>query len=145
KCYFYGDTFLHEDELAWAAAALFAATGASTYDQQLRTWLTDPSVNGPEDSEPCAAQSPDDGTGAPCRTWQWGWWQMYMGYGCAARDYAFAARSQRQPGAFDPIMFPDRVEYLKKCHAAITNWGDLVRLWSTNNAYRTSLTTSGLG
>ncbi|MCF7762876.1 MAG: glycoside hydrolase family 9 protein [Verrucomicrobia bacterium] len=69
----YGDTFGHGDELAWAAAALFAATGEEKYETHLRQWFD------PEDPE----------------TRRWGWWRLFEGYGCAVRTYAFAARSGR--------------------------------------------------
>jgi len=35
----YGDAFTHDDELAWAAAAMFAATGDNTYQQSLKSWF----------------------------------------------------------------------------------------------------------
>src|SRR5690242_8082093 len=42
KIYSYGDTFTHDDELAWAAAALFAATGDTQYQQKLLKWYPNP-------------------------------------------------------------------------------------------------------
>jgi hypothetical protein len=69
----YGNEFMHDDELAWAAAALFAATGEAQYHDKLKEWY-DPS-------------SPS--------TFRWGWWRLFEGYGCAVRSYAFAARSGR--------------------------------------------------
>src|SRR6185369_11496594 len=71
----YGNEFMHDDELAWAAAAMFVATGNSVYHQQLKAWY-DP-------SDP--------------NTRRWTWWRLFEGYGCAARAYAFAARSGRLP------------------------------------------------
>jgi len=76
KITFYGDTFGHNDELAWAAAALFAATGDTNYDNDLRAHTPNPNDQ---------------------QYRQWTWWSMYAGYGCAFRDYAFAARSGRLP------------------------------------------------
>ncbi|HEV2211228.1 MAG TPA: glycoside hydrolase family 9 protein [Verrucomicrobiae bacterium] len=38
----YGDDFTHDDELAWAAAAMFAATGNNTYYQRLTNWYPYP-------------------------------------------------------------------------------------------------------
>jgi len=74
KVTFYGDTFADKDEIAWAAAALYAATGDPVYDNDLR------------------ANTPNPNNSAYR---QWGWWSMYGAYGCAFRDYAFAARSGR--------------------------------------------------
>ena len=34
--------FGHDDELSWAAAAMFAATGEQAYEDQLKAWLPDP-------------------------------------------------------------------------------------------------------
>ncbi|BCU79571.1 glycoside hydrolase family 9 protein [Luteolibacter sp. LG18] len=88
----YGDVFMHDDELAWAAAAMFAATGNTTCHTKLLAWY-DPS-------------SP--------ATRRWGWWRLFEGYGCAARTYAFAVRSGRRTTAeMDP-------SYLAKCEAEIT-------------------------
>ena len=87
----YGDQFMHDDELAWAAASLFAATGEAQYHAKLKEWY-DPS-------------SPS--------TLHWGWWRLYEGYGCAARAYAFAARSGRlQASQLDSA-------YLAKCENQI--------------------------
>jgi len=74
KVTFYGDTFGDADEVAWAAAALYAATGDPAYDNDLRANTPNPN-------------------NANYR--QWSWWSMYGGYGCAFRDYAFAARTGR--------------------------------------------------
>jgi len=38
----YGDEFMHDDEIAWAAAELFLATGDHTYETELTTHF-DPS------------------------------------------------------------------------------------------------------
>jgi hypothetical protein len=62
---------------------------------------------------------------------------MYDGYGCAARDYAFAVRSSRRTNGLDAA-------YLSKCQTAITGWGDSVRQWSGYNAYHTTVITSGI-
>jgi hypothetical protein len=73
------------------AASLFAATGEAQYHTKLKEWY-DPS-------------SPS--------TLHWGWWRLYEGYGCAARVYAFAARSGRlQAGQLDSA-------YLAKCENEI--------------------------
>src|SRR5258708_24667883 len=64
----YGDDFTHDDELACAAAAMFAATGDTTIHATLKSWF-DPS-------------SPAN--------WRCVWWHGYMGFGNAERIYAFA-------------------------------------------------------
>lgn len=70
----YGNEFMHDDELAWAACEMFLATGEAGVHGRLREWFPNPS--------------------APA-TQKWGWWRLYEGYGCAIRSYAFAARSGR--------------------------------------------------
>lgn len=150
--YSYGDVFLHDDELAWAAAAMFAATGNPVYDTQLRGngttivgWYPDPTSNNPVSGEKCDTDPspPQCGTppstcpNAPCRQWWYGWWQMYQGYGCAVRDYAFAVHSGRRQAA------DMNSTYLGLCQTAAQNWGHTVRSYSENNAYGTSLSTSG--
>jgi len=55
KITFYGDNYMHDDELAWAACELFVATGEAQYRQKLYEWLPDP--------------------GDPA-TFRWGWWRM---------------------------------------------------------------------
>lgn len=69
----YGDEFMHDDELAWAACELYLATGDPAYHQKLLDWLNP--------SDPNARR--------------WGWWRLYDSYGCAIRSYAFGARSGR--------------------------------------------------
>jgi hypothetical protein len=69
----YGDEFMHDDELAWAACELYLATGEPVYQQKLLEWL-DP---------------------ADPNTRRWGWWRLYDAYGCAIRSYAFAVRTGR--------------------------------------------------
>ncbi|HEX4341965.1 MAG TPA: glycoside hydrolase family 9 protein, partial [Verrucomicrobiae bacterium] len=74
KVTFYGDTFGDQDEVAWAAAALYTATGDPVYDNDLRAHTPNPNDSANR---------------------EWGWLSMYASYGCAFRDYAFAARSGR--------------------------------------------------
>ncbi len=106
----YGDDFTHDDELAWAAAAMFAATGDASYQQTLKSWF-DP-------SDPA--------------NWRWGWWHGYMGFGNAERTYAFAVRSGR--------LFANQVDsaYLAKCEAELRAAGDDALTWSNQSAYGTS-------
>jgi hypothetical protein len=108
----YGNEFMHDDELAWAAAALYAATGESQYQSKLFEFYPDP--NDPNTS-------------------RWSWWRLFEGYGCAARTYAFAARSGRLPASkLDP-------NYLAKCEKEILTAGDDQARWSRQSAYGTSL------
>jgi hypothetical protein len=98
--------------MAWAAAALFVATGDAQYQTALEQWLPDP-------TDPA--------------TFQWSWWRMWRGWGNAIRTYAFAARSGRlQASALDAA-------YLAKCEAAITSAGDDQKKWADASAYGTSL------
>jgi hypothetical protein len=69
----YGHEFLHHDELAWAAAEMFLATGNPVFERQLISHFD------PADSQ----------------TRRWTWWRLYEGYGCAIRSYAFAAKTGR--------------------------------------------------
>lgn len=106
----YGNEFGHDDELAWAACALFAATGEAAFHNQLKAWFNPSDPN----------------------TRRWSWWRLFEGYGCATRTYAFAARSGRLPAAaLDP-------NYLRQCEAEIqAAAGDHVR-FARENAYGTS-------
>ncbi len=109
----YGDDFTHDDELAWAAAAMFAATGDTTIHATLKSWF-DPS-------------SPAN--------WRWGWWHGYMGFGNAERIYAFAATSGRLAvNALD-------ANYLTKCQNEILAAGDDSTTWTGQSAYGTSFPT----
>jgi len=69
----YGDEFMHDDELAWAACELYLATGEQAYHQKLLDWL--------HPSDPA--------------TRRWGWQRLYDAYGCAIRSYAFAVKTGR--------------------------------------------------
>ncbi|HWI57458.1 MAG TPA: glycoside hydrolase family 9 protein, partial [Bacillota bacterium] len=106
-----GNDFMHNDELAWAAAALYAATTNSAYDSDLRTYTPNP-------NDPSLRL--------------WGWWNMYAGYGCAFRDYAFAARTGRLQAS------QLNATYLAQCLAEIKTAATNALLWSTENAYGTS-------
>jgi hypothetical protein len=106
----YGNEFMHDDELAWAAAGLFVATGEQKYETQLEAWY-DP-------------QDPN--------TRRWSWWRLFEGYGCAARAYAFAARSGRLSATqLNPA-------YLEKCEAEIIAAGDDIARFAEQTAYGTS-------
>ena len=106
----YGDTFMHDDELAWAACEMFLATGDPAFQRQLAAWY-DP---------------------ASPATLKWSWQRLCEGYGCAARSYTFAARTGRLgAGQLDPA-------YLAKCTAQIIAAGDDALARSQANAYGTA-------
>ncbi|HVS53313.1 MAG TPA: glycoside hydrolase family 9 protein [Opitutaceae bacterium] len=107
----YGDTFRHDDELAWAACELFVATGENVYRDKLYEWYPDPTSGD---------------------TRFWGWWHAAFSYGNALRSYAFAARSGR--------LRPDQLDanYLAKCEAELRRAGNDAARWSQQNAYGTS-------
>lgn len=106
------DAYLRDDMMAWAAAALFAATGDSSYQTALQSWYPDPT---------------------DASTWHLGWWKMWRGFGNAARTYAFAARSGRlSSNQLDAA-------YLAKCEAEIARAGDDQAQWPAHSAYGTSL------
>lgn len=106
----YGDDFADSDELAWAAAEMFLATGDTAIHQTLKSWF-DP---------------------ADPATTRWGWWHMSQCYGHAIRSYAFAARSGRIAASqLD-------ASYLAKCEAEIKKAGDDVVNWAAINAYGSS-------
>jgi hypothetical protein len=92
----YGDVFMHDDELAWAACEMYVATGNPVYQTQLEAWY-----------------NPSDPA-----TLRWTWWRLFEGYGAAARDYAFAVQSGRlQSSQIDP-------NYLALCNTQIIDAGN---------------------
>jgi Glycosyl hydrolase family 9/Cellulase N-terminal ig-like domain len=110
KITFYSDDWTHDDELAWAAAAMYAATGNTAYQTQLFQWFPNP---------------------ADPSTFRWGWWRMSEGWGNAIRTYAFAARSGRLPqSALDP-------NYLAACEGQVVASADDALDWSRKSAYAT--------
>ncbi len=110
KITFYSDDWTHDDELAWAAAAMFVATGQAQYQAKLLQWFPNP---------------------ADPSTFRWGWWRMSEGWGNAIRTYAFAAASGRLPeSALDPA-------FLAACRAQVVAAGDDAVAWSLDNAYAT--------
>lgn len=106
----YGNEFMHDDELAWAAAALFGATGKPVYQERLKAWFNP----------------------ASSATRRWSWWRLFEAYGCAVRSYAFAVRSGRlSAGQMDSV-------YLAKCEAEIQAAAEDHARFSRENAYGTS-------
>jgi hypothetical protein len=107
----YGNDFMHDDELAWAACELFLATGEPAYHQKLQDWL-----------------NPSDAA-----TRRWGWWRLYASYGCAIRSYAFAARTGRlKREQLNPLL-------LEQCEQEIADAGADDLHWANQSAYGTSL------
>jgi hypothetical protein len=92
----YGDEFMHDDELAWAATELFAATGDPAFQSELISHFDPSDTN----------------------TRKFTWWRLFEGYGCAIRSYAFAARSGRLQR--DQLS----ADYLAKCEAEIAAAAD---------------------
>ncbi len=115
---FSGDTFMHDDELAWAAAALYVATGDPAYNTALRAYMPNPNSQSLR---------------------RWAWWSMFGGWGNATRTYAFAARSGRLNSAqMDP-------SYLALCEAEIKFAGSNAVDWSAKMAYGSSFTDESKG
>ena len=109
----YGDDFMHDDEIAWAACELFLATGTNTFHQQFLT-----SFNPADDN-----------------TRRWGWWRLYESYGRAIRSYAFAAKTGRVPR--------ERLDatFLRACEAELLAAADDQSQWAQQSAYGTSFPT----
>ena len=110
KITFYSDHYTHNDELVWAAAELYLATGDKAYQEQLMKWFPNP---------------------ADPASFRWGWWRMSESWGNAIRSYAFAARSGRlQPEQLD-------ARYLGICEAQVIAAAEDALGWSRKNAYGT--------
>lgn len=93
----YGALFEHRDEMAYAAAAMFAATGDKSYEEDLKNWWPDPT-------------SPDSR--------RWGWWHLIESYGAAARVYALSALAGRPGGGKED---PQYVELMRQAVIAAGN------------------------
>jgi hypothetical protein len=104
--------FGHNDELAWAAAAMFAATGDPVCQQKLMEWWPDPTASSSA---------------------RWGWWYLYDAYGSAARSYAFAVKTGKRT---DAEMNQD---YLAKAKAVLISTGQARRLWTDHSSYSSCL------
>jgi hypothetical protein len=106
----YGDEFMHDDELAWAACEMFLATGEPGFQQKVSEWLH------PEDPE----------------TRRWGWWRLYDSYGCAIRSYGFALRTGRlKRDQINPLL-------LEQCENEIVLAGEDQLHRAAASAYGTS-------
>ena len=111
KVTFYSDNWMHDDELAWAAAELYVATGDTQYQSKLFEFFPDPTDR---------------------NTVKWGWWHMAESWGNAIRAYAFAVRSGRMNAS------QLNAAYLAKCESEIIAAGDAAQGWSKQSAYGTS-------
>jgi hypothetical protein len=109
----YGDDFMHDDELAWAACELFLATGDESFHKKLLH----------------SFQPGDD------RIRRWGWWRLYEGYGRAIRSYALAVKSGKAKTAQLDQFF------LRGCEAEVVAAADDQLRWSQQSAYGTSFPT----
>ena len=107
----YGDFFMHDDELAWAACELFVATGDWAYHKKLLEWF-DP-------SDP--------------NTRRWGWLRLFDAYGSTIRSYAFAVKARKRvPADLQPFL-------LERCEAEIIAAGEEQLRRAENSAYGVSL------
>ncbi|HEX7859456.1 MAG TPA: glycoside hydrolase family 9 protein [Verrucomicrobiae bacterium] len=106
----YGNEFMHDDEVAWAAAELYLATGERQYEEEL-IYRFDPT------SRSTLAQ---------------GWIRLWEGYGAAIRSYAFGARSGRvAAGALNST-------FLNKCLTELNGAAGEQLRFSRDTAYGTS-------
>ncbi len=106
----YGNEFLHDDEVAWAAAELYLATGDRSFENELISRF-DPA------NRANLAQ---------------GWIRLWEGYGAAIRSYAFGARSGRVgAGMLNSA-------YLTKCEAELNGSADEQLRFSRDTAYGSS-------
>lgn len=106
----YGDTFMHDDELAWAATEMFLLDGDEAAHRMLLANF-DPA-------------SPE--------TKRWTWVRLFEGYGCAIRSYAFATRTGR--------IASDRLnpQHLEKCLTEIRLGAQDQARFAAGCAYNTS-------
>ena len=106
----YGNEFMHDDELTWAACELFLATGEPAFQEKLLQWL--------RPSDPA--------------TRRWGWWRLYDAYGCAIRSYAFAVTAGKaRPEQLNRLL-------LEECQAEIATAGEDQLNRARHSAYGTS-------
>jgi hypothetical protein len=106
----YGNEFMHDDELAWAACEIFLAAGDPLAHKKLLEWLhpADPAER------------------------RWGWWRLYDSYGCAIRSYAFAVKAGKARREQLNRML------LEECEAEIAAAGEDQLNRANHSAYGTS-------
>ncbi len=109
----YGDDFMHDDELAWAATEMFLATGSDAFQKKL-----------------LASFKPNSD-----EIRRWGWWRLYEGYGRAIRSYALAIKSGKAKASQLDQLF------LRACEAEVIAAADDQLRWSRQSAYGTSFPT----
>jgi hypothetical protein len=109
----YGDDFMHDDELAWAACEMFLATGDESFHKRL-------------------VASFDPGNPA---TRRWGWWRLYESYGRAVRSYACAVSSAKAKR--ERLNQP----FLTRCEAELIAGAQDQLRWAQQSAYGTSFPT----
>jgi hypothetical protein len=115
----YGDTFMDDDEIAWAATEMFLATGNPNIHARLLSTFD------PTDS----------------KTRRWGWWRLFESYGNAIRSYAFAERTGRatKVGTQDRASLPQLDKsHLEKCIQEILAGGQDQMRYTQDSAYGTS-------
>ena len=106
----YGDEFMHDDELVWAATELFLATGDKKFEKEVFDHFK------PDERE----------------TKRWTWWRLFESYGCAIRSYAFAAKTKRLKSEQLNSAF------LQSCENEIIEAAKDQLRYSKENAYGTS-------
>lgn len=105
----YGHAFFHDDEMAWAAAALFLATGDPQYDTALKFWMPDP-------------ESPS------IRVWSWV--RLYGGWGNAIRIYGATGTRPASPFR-DP-------NYQAQCEAELLAAAEDQARWADESSFGVS-------
>ena len=106
----YGDEFMQEDELVWAATELFLATGDKNFEKEVLEHFD------PESRD----------------TRRWTWVRMFESYGNAIRSYAFAAKTKR----LDQSQLDEK--FFTKCENEIIAAAEDNARFSDENAYGTS-------
>jgi hypothetical protein len=106
----YGDIFMHDDELAWAACEMFLATGDPEYQKKMIGWMNVGDIS----------------------TRRWSWWRLFESYGCAVRSYAFAAKAGKIKRDQQNLL------YLDRCEAEIVASGEDQLQRALASAYGTS-------
>lgn len=108
----YGDVFIHDDELAWAACEMFIATGDPELQKKFMSWCN------------VGDQS----------TRRWSWWRLFEAYGSAIRSYTFAAKAGKlKREQLAPL-------YLDRCEAEIATAAEEQMQRAQACAYGTSFT-----
>lgn len=106
----YGDEFMHDDELAWAATEMYLATHDPAIGEKLLQWL--------QPADPA--------------TRKWGWLRLYDAYGCAIRSFAFSTKTGRlAPGQADARL-------LRECQAELLSAAREQAERAASSAYGTS-------